>query len=90
MDDLTREQTKAHGTKVTKDQATAHFDHVYRVFVNTGRIPSAPRARPVGPFLWASDGRPESSGPVFERRTTIPARVLLKADVGWRWRAVDA
>ena len=51
MDDLTREQTKAHGTKVTKDQATAHFDHVYRVFVNTGKIPFGPTGSARGAFF---------------------------------------
>lgn len=34
IDGLTSEQTKAHGTKVAKDQAMAHFDHVYRAFVS--------------------------------------------------------
>lgn len=34
IDDVTSEQTKAHGTKVAKDQAMTHFDHVYRAFVN--------------------------------------------------------
>ena len=34
MDALTSELTKAHGTKVAKDQAMGHFDQVYRIFVN--------------------------------------------------------
>jgi hypothetical protein len=35
-DDLTREQTKAHGTKVAKDK-TADFDEAYKFFVGTFR-----------------------------------------------------
>jgi hypothetical protein len=37
MDDLTSEQTKAHGTKVAKDKATADFDEAYQLFVGTFR-----------------------------------------------------
>jgi hypothetical protein len=37
MDDLTSEQTKAHSTKVAKDQAMEHFDEVYRIFVSLFR-----------------------------------------------------